>query len=87
MVLCVCHTVSEVRMEKVMFTGVRGNSLERTTVSTAYGQSKVFIPNNWDHTQVLRDLGVVLSVQNTQFLRAGTLSLHLLWQHYGAGEQ
>lgn len=75
-VLRVCHTVSKVGREREMYPGVRGSSPEKTIVSTAYGQSD--IPDNWDHTRVFRDLGVVLSVQNTQFLRAEALSRHLL---------
>lgn len=34
---------------------------------TIYSQLKVFIPASWDLNHLLRDLGVVLSIQNMEF--------------------
>ena len=45
--------------------------------STVYSQFEVFVPVSWDHTEVLRNIGVALSVQNTGILKAETSSRHL----------
>jgi hypothetical protein len=39
-----------------------------------YSQLKVFIPAGWNYTHVFRDLGVILSVENIEFLKAGAIS-------------
>lgn len=47
---------------------------------TVYGPLKVFIPGGWDYTQVFRNLGVTLGVQNIEFLKEETTSWHLIQQ-------
>lgn len=83
--LYVYHAVSKVRKERKTYARVAGNSLKRITVSTEQDQSRVFIPSDWDPTQVFRELDVVQRAQNTGILGAEALSRCLIWQLQGMG--
>lgn len=57
-------------------------SLEMTTQSQFIVNWKILISVNWDHTQVVKELGVASNVQTTGLLKVETTSWYLGWQFH-----